>query len=149
MTPPEKTRHTLAYRKNLIAKEPVLLFISSFIIYEMACSHRPYFSDQVLREKWNGKGIHEAIEKLGTPDHVVQYSDSAKCYYFRFTEKEADIDIFHRKTDYDVSTIKIQEQIARAEQSSCLCSIEVRDKIIQSIDFSGKGCINIKKKLER
>ena len=115
----------------------------------MACSHRPFSSDQTLRGKWYGKDISKAIERLGTPDRVVQYPDAGKCYYFRFTEKVADIDIFHRKTDYDMSTIKIQEQIARAEQSSCLCGIEVKDGIIQRIDFSGKGCINIKKKLER
>jgi len=139
----------LAYRKNTIAAEMLLFFISSVILCVMACSHRPFPSDQALRKKWVGKDINQAIERLGTPDRVVQYPDAGKCYYFRFTETEADIDIFDRKTNFDGSTIKIQEQIARAEQSSCLCSIEVKEKIIQYIDFSGKGCINVKKKLER
>jgi len=140
--------HTLTYQKNTIVTELLFFFTSFMIMFEAACSHRPFPSDRTLRQKWVGKNITQAIERLGTPDRVVNDPDAGKCYYFRFAEKEADIDIFNRKTDYDGSTIKIQEQIARAEQSSCLCSMDVKDGIIQHIDFSGKGCINIKKKLE-
>ena len=138
----------MAYRKNTIATEMLLFFISFVIMYGTACSHRPFPSDQTLRKKWHGKNITEVIERLGMPDRVVQYPDDGKCYHFRFTEEVGDINIFQRKTDFDGSTIKIQEQIARAEQSSCLCSIEAKNGIIQHVDFSGKGCINIKKKLE-
>jgi hypothetical protein len=118
------------------------------MLWAEACSHRPIISEQGLRKNWYGKHINKAIERLGTPDRVVQHPDDGKCYYFRFTEEVGEIDIFQRKPDFDGSTIKIQEQIARAEQSSCLCRMEVKDEIIQHIDFTGKGCINIQKKLE-
>ncbi len=136
-------------RKNILKTAVLLFFISLAVLCGMACSHRPIPSDQTLRKKWVGKNIAEAIEKLGAPDRVVHYPDAEKCYYFRYTEEVGEIAIFNRKTDFDGSTINIQEQIARAEQSSCLCSIETREEIIQHVDFSGKGCINIKKRLER
>jgi len=140
----------LTYQKNAIPTIKVLLFlISSVILWESACSHRPIRSEEDLNNHWYGKHINEAIDRLGTPDRVVPYPEGVKYYYFQFAEEVGDIHIFQREPEFDGSTIRIQEQIARADQSRCSCRFEVKDEIIRHIDLAGKGCITVQKKLER
>jgi hypothetical protein len=122
--------------------------ILSVFLSAAACNRRSVRSDEDIQKYWVGQHINKAIDRLGTPDRVVPYPEGIKYYYFRFAEEVGDIHIFQRDPDFDGSTIRIQEQIARADQSRCSCRIEVKDEIIQHIDLAGKGCITVQKKLE-
>jgi hypothetical protein len=135
----------LNLQKHLLMN--LILFVCIFGSLFLSCSHRPVPDSKALGVKWIGKHINTLIEKMGTPDHVTLQPDSEKQYIYRFSPKPIYDDIFRGEFLNDMSTIRIQEDLAREEQSKCLLEVFVKNNLIVSIDASGTGCRDIREKL--
>jgi hypothetical protein len=118
-----------------------------FLMICLSCTHRQIPEMDALRKKWHGKPIDTIVAKLGTPHQVTTHPDGEKQYIFQFSEKQIYIDIFRGESLDDMSTIRVQEEIARAEQSKCLLEIFTKNNIIVQMNTSGHGCRKIREKL--
>lgn len=137
--------HLLNIQKHLPEKSIRLVCIAGLLF--LSCSLRPVPDSKALENKWIGKHINNLIEKLGTPHHVTLLPDDEKQYIYRFSPKPVYDDIFRGEFLNDMSTIRIQEDLAREEQSKCLLEVFVKNNLIVSIDASGNGCRDIREKL--
>jgi hypothetical protein len=100
-----------------------------------------------LNRKWNGKPFSIMVEKLGSPHHETSHPDGEKQYTYRYTPKPVFDDIFRGEFMSDMSTIRIQENLAREEQSKCLLDVFVKDGRIVRLDAEGLGCRDIRERL--
>ncbi len=137
--------HFLTIQKHLPEKSLCLVCIAGLLF--LSCSLRPVPDSKALGVKWIGKNINILIEKMGTPDHVTLHPNGEKQYIYRFSPKPVYDDIFRGEFLNDMSTIRIQEDLAREEQSKCLLEVFVKNNLIVSINASGNGCRDIREKL--
>jgi hypothetical protein len=133
------------FQKQFLTNLILFVFIVGSLF--LSCSHRPVPDSKALGVKWIGKHINTLIEKMGTPDHVTLHPDGEKQYIYRFSPKPVYDDIFRGEFLNDMSTIRIQEDLAREEQSKCLLEVFVKNNLIVSINASGIGCRDIREKL--
>ena len=132
-------------QKILIARPIRAAFLLLVICF--SCSHRQPHTMDTVREKWYGKPIDAIFAKLKTPPEVTIHPDGEKQYVFHFSENHLYIDMLRGEPLDDMSTIRVQEEIARAEQSKCLLEIWVKNNSIFRINTSGQGCREIREML--
>jgi hypothetical protein len=137
--------HFLNIQTHLPEKSIRLVCIAGLLF--LSCSLQPVPDSKALGVKWIGKHINILIEKMGAPHHVTLLPDGEKQYIYRFSPKPVYDDIFRGEFLNDMSTIRIQEDLAREEQSKCLLEVFVKNNLIVSIDASGNGCWDIREKL--
>jgi hypothetical protein len=137
--------HLLNIKKHLLMNSTLLVCISGLLF--LSCAHRPTPDSKALGVKWIGKHINTLIEKMGTPHYVTLHPNGEKQYIYRFSPKPVYDDIFRGEFLNDMSTIRIQEDLAREEQSKCLLEVFVKNNLIVSMDASGTGCWDIREKL--
>lgn len=137
--------HFFYIQKHLPVNSILLVCFAGFLF--LSCSLRPVPDSKALGVKWIGKNINTLIEKMGTPHHVTLHPDGEKQYLYRYSPKPVYDDIFRGEFLNDMSTIRIQEDLAREEQSKCLLEVIVKNNLIVNIDASGNGCRDIREKL--
>jgi len=134
--------------QNFLTALPVRAAFLLFIIC-LSCSHRQIPDMNMVREKWYGKPIDTIVAKLQKPHQVTIHPDGEKQYVFHFSENQLFINLFRGEPLDDMSTIRVQEEIARTEQSRCLLEIWVKNTKIVRINTYGQGCGEIRDTLVR
>lgn len=100
-----------------------------------------------LNRKWQGKPFRTLIDRLGPPHRTTTTPDGEKQALYIYRESPVFQDIFKGEFSDEMSTIRVQEELAREEQSKCVLEVFVRQNTIIRLDASGVGCRDIRDKL--
>ena len=102
-----------------------------------------------LNHKWQGKPFRALIDRLGPPHQTTLHPDGEKQALYIYRENPVFGNIFRGESSSEMSTIRVQEELAREEQSKCVLEVFVRQNIIVRLDASGIGCRDVRDKLGR
>ena len=127
-------------RRTLPAGALLLLILAS-------CAFTSVPDMDSLNRKWQGKPFRTLIDRLGPPHHTTLHADGEKQALYIFRENPAYKNIFRGEFSSEMSTIGVQEELAREEQSKCVLEVLVRQGIITRLDASGMGCRDVRDKL--
>ena len=128
---------------------PVYFFsvVCFFLLIIPACAHRRAPDNDALNRKWFGKPFSAIVDKLGTPHRSTLHPDGEKQYMYVYREKPLYNDIFRGEFLNDMTTIRIQEELAREEQSKCLLEVFVINNKVVGLNAPGVGCRDIRERL--
>ena len=138
---PENRRHRVCCR-ILTGCVLLLLTLASCAVTSVPDMNR-------LNQKWQGKPFRTLIDRLGSPHRTTLHPDGEKQAFYIYREHPVFNTIFRGEFSDEMSTIRIQEELAREEQSKCVLEVFVRQNTIIRLDATGLGCRDIRDKLER
>ena len=112
-----------------------------------ACTHTITPDIDTVKSKWYGQPMAHLVQKLGSPHHTTRHPDGEIQYIYQFREKPIYEDIFRGKFLSDMSTIRIQEELAREKRFTCLMEVFVQHGCIVRMELTGSSCADIRHKL--
>ncbi|MFH2065895.1 MAG: hypothetical protein ABIK15_11915 [Pseudomonadota bacterium] len=134
-------------KHNKLCSQNFLAPACIFLLLCASCAYRPAPDMDTLNRKWNGKPFSAMVEKLGSPHYETSHPDGEQQYTYRYTPRPVFDDIFRGEFMSDMSTIRIQEDLAREEHSKCLLDVFVKDGRIIHLEVEGLGCRDIRDRL--